>query len=42
MSRVQGIGVAFAIAMVSLTFPCNPVTAATVPPEVENEQVLGY
>jgi beta-galactosidase len=41
VGKLQGIGVAFAMAVVHWTFTCNPVTAAAVPPEVENEQVLG-
>jgi len=41
VSIVQDIGVVVVMAMVSWTFMCHPATAATVPPEVENEQVLG-
>lgn len=41
MGTRQGIAVAFAVAMVNWTFTCDPATAAAVPPEVENEQVLG-
>jgi beta-galactosidase len=41
VGKVQGVGVAFVMAMVNWTSPSNPATAAAVPPEVENEQVLG-
>ncbi len=41
MSKVQGVKAAFAMAVVTWTFACSQVTAATVPPEIENEQMLG-
>ncbi|MEN6336703.1 MAG: glycoside hydrolase family 2 TIM barrel-domain containing protein, partial [Phycisphaerales bacterium] len=41
MGKTQGIGVAFAMTVLSWTLACDRATAATVPPEIENEQMLG-
>ncbi len=41
MGKVLAIGVALLMAGVHWTFTGNAIAAATVPPEVENEQILG-
>jgi beta-galactosidase len=41
VGRVQGIGVAVVMAVVNWAFAGNQVLAAAVPPEIENEQMLG-
>jgi beta-galactosidase len=41
VGKVQGIGVAFVVVVVNWSFACSQATAAAVPPEIENEQMLG-
>ncbi len=41
MGKVQGVALAFVVAVVNWAFTCNQAIAAAVPPEVENEQMLG-